>query len=173
MRNKNVWVIVAALAVVALIFILALILPRRTASLPESLAPLLSPSPEGQSSAVPAGETAGAESTVPSATPVPAKGYVYVAAGSSGRWFALPEEDLSFTISQTNGEEKLENVIHLTRDGVYMESSTCENQDCVRQGPVTLDNKDTRVLANMIICLPHQVSIELYTPEEWLAQAGQ
>lgn len=174
MRNKNMWVMIVALLLIGLIFLLALFLPRRTASLPDSLAPLLSQSPESSTSQVSPAEDTLTESSLPPATPVPARGYVCVTVGTSSRWFALPEaEDLSFTISQTQGEEKQENVIHLTQDGVYMESSTCENQDCVHQGAVTLENKDTRLLANMIICLPHQVSIELYTPDELLAQAGQ
>ena len=49
-----------------------------------------------------------------------------------------------------------------------MKSSPCDNQDCVKQGEVTLANKDERILSNMIICLPNQVVLELYTPEELL-----
>ena len=168
MRNKNVWVMIAATGIIALIFVLALIVPQRTASLPDHLVSLYSPEPKSQS-VVPDEQLHS-----PETTPIPAEGYVYVSAGTESRWFALPEEgDLSFTISQTRGAEKAENIIHLTPDGVYMESSTCENQDCIRQGRVTLENKDTRVLANMIICLPNQVAIELYTPEELLIQAEQ
>jgi hypothetical protein len=55
-----------------------------------------------------------------------------------------------------------------------MESATCENQDCVHQGEVTLENKNARVLENLIICLPNQVYLELYSTEELLAlSAGQ
>ena len=33
---------------------------------------------------------------------------------------------------------------------------------------VILDNKDTRILGNMILCLPNQVTLQLFTPEEVL-----
>lgn len=47
-----------------------------------------------------------------------------------------------------------------------MESSTCENQDCVEQGTVTFDNLNSRILGRFIICLPNYVTLELFTPEE-------
>jgi hypothetical protein len=52
-----------------------------------------------------------------------------------------------------------------------MEDSTCENHDCVEQGMVTLENRDERILSNMIICLPNQVTLQLFTPEELLEMA--
>ena len=61
-----------------------------------------------------------------------------------------------------------ENVVHLTPEGVYMESSTCEGHDCVLQGEVTLENRKDRILGNMIICLPNQVCLQLFTPDEIL-----
>ena len=57
-------------------------------------------------------------------------------------------------------------VIEVTEDSVCMAESTCDNQDCVLQGTVTLENKDSRVLQNMILCLPNEVILELYTYEE-------
>lgn len=70
------------------------------------------------------------------------------------------------------------NVIEVTEDSVWMAESTCDNQDCIYQGTVTLENKDERVLKNMILCLPNEVILELYTYEELLAaypgwQGGQ
>ena len=50
-----------------------------------------------------------------------------------------------------------------------MEDSTCANHDCIDQGIVTLENRKERILGNMIICLPNQVCLQLYTPEEILA----
>ena len=47
-----------------------------------------------------------------------------------------------------------------------MESSNCENQTCVGQGEVTLENRDLRPLFNMVICLPHNLSLELLTRAE-------
>lgn len=60
------------------------------------------------------------------------------------------------------------NVIEVTEDSVWMAESTCDNQDCVEQGVVSLENKSKRVLQNMIICLPNDVALELYTYEEML-----
>ena len=68
----------------------------------------------------------------------------------------------SFTLRQN---ETTTNTVHVTPDSVRMEHSSCDNQDCVEQGTVTLDNIKTRVLSNMIICLPNEVVLELHTPE--------
>ena len=96
----------------------------------------------------------------------PAPGYVYIVAGNEGRWFALPEEEPG-TIT-VKDEDKV-NIIRLTNHSVMMESSTCDNQDCVDQGEVSLENLSSRVLYNMILCLPHSVSIELYSQQEMIA----
>ena len=106
--------------------------------------------------------------------PEPAKGYVLVSTATQSGWLPLPEEgEYSVPLRQVlpDGTE-CENVIHLTPDGVYMEDSTCEGHDCVKQGTVTLENRDERILYNMIICLPNQVMLELYTPEEVLEMYG-
>ena len=99
-----------------------------------------------------------------------ARGYVLVSAAMASGWLALPdEEETVFPLTQVfpDGSETL-NLIHLTPEGVYMEDSTCENHDCVEQGIVTLENRTDRILGNMIICLPNQVILELYSPEEVL-----
>lgn len=69
----------------------------------------------------------------------------------------------AFTLTQS--EDKV-NVIHATHDSIWMESSTCENQNCVEQGMVTAENRNSRVLGNMIICLPNRVQLELFTADE-------
>lgn len=99
------------------------------------------------------------------------KGYVYITAGTEGKWFPLAEaEPYEITVRMLDHEGKLqENVICITTEGAYMHSSNCDNQDCVGQGVVTLENKDLRILGNWIICLPHQLSVELFTAEEALA----
>ena len=61
------------------------------------------------------------------------------------------------------------NTIAVSPDSVWMHESSCDNQDCVLQGEVTLENRDKRVLQNMILCLPNEVILELYTPEELAA----
>lgn len=58
------------------------------------------------------------------------------------------------------------NVIEVTEDSIRMHSSTCDNQDCVLQGTVTLENRADRVLQNMILCLPNEVVLELLTETE-------
>ena len=63
----------------------------------------------------------------------------------------------------------LVNVIEVTPTSIRMHESSCDNQDCVEQGTVSLENYKQRVLQNMIICLPNEVVLELYTTEE-LAQ---
>ena len=100
----------------------------------------------------------------------PAKAYVLVSTATQSGWLPLPEEgEVSYPLKQVlpDGTEAV-NVIHLSEDGVYMEDSTCANHDCVEQGEVTLDNRKERSLGNMMICLPNQVSLQLYTPEEIL-----
>ena len=58
------------------------------------------------------------------------------------------------------------NVVEVTADSVRMAESTCDNQDCIYQGTVTLENMDERTLQNKIICIPNEVILELYTYEE-------
>ena len=58
------------------------------------------------------------------------------------------------------------NVVEVTENSVKMHSSTCDNQDCVLQGTVSLENRADRVLQNMILCMPNEVVLELYTEEE-------
>ena len=63
------------------------------------------------------------------------------------------------------------NIVHVTPTSIDMHEANCDNQDCVEQGEVTLENKDTRILGNMIICLPNQVTLQLYSRDElidWL-----
>lgn len=58
------------------------------------------------------------------------------------------------------------NTLHLTPDGFRMEDANCPGHDCINEGEVTLENRETRVLWNMVICLPHQLSAELITRQE-------
>lgn len=64
-------------------------------------------------------------------------------------------------------ETGVSNTIHMTKDGVFMLSATCDNQDCVKQGEVTRENRESRLLGNMIICLPNKVVVQLVTAEEF------
>ena len=90
-------------------------------------------------------------------------------------WLPLPEEgEYTYDLKQAlpDGTEAL-NVIHLTPEGVWMEDSTCQGHDCVDQGEVTLENRYERILSNMIICLPNQVVLQLYSPEETMELLGE
>lgn len=63
------------------------------------------------------------------------------------------------------------NIVHVTPTSIDMHEANCDNQDCVEEGEVTLENKDTRILGNRIICLPNQVTLQLYSRDElmdWL-----
>ena len=63
------------------------------------------------------------------------------------------------------------NIVHVTPTRIDMHEANCDNQDCVEQGEVTLENKATRNLGNRNICLPNQVTLQLYSRDElmdWL-----
>lgn len=71
------------------------------------------------------------------------------------------DRDRDVEITQPTGEK---NVVHITRDGFHMASSTCENQLCISQGEVTAENYTRRILGPYVLCLPNQVELELVIP---------
>lgn len=148
MRNRNLWIILAAVAVIAAVFVLAMTMQPAATISDEQLGDL--PQATDETS-----ETDEAQAyllvTVNGLTyqPIPLKG------------------EGQFSITQ--GETGMVNTVHVTPTSVWMADSTCDNQDCVEQGVVSLDTMNDRVLGNMIICLPHQVTLELYTAEEMAA----
>ena len=157
MRNKNVWIILIAVAAIALVAVLAATLGPSPA-VPDADAPTLAL--EGGATASPDGQEARAY-------------LLMTVSGTTYAPLALTTEG-DFTIRQE--ATGAENVVHVTPDSITMKSANCDNQDCVLQGTVTLDTKDDRVLGSMIICLPHQVTLELYSAEEMaalLAEAEQ
>ena len=87
----------------------------------------------------------------------------------------LPVEgEYTRTIRQTmtDGSEAI-NTLHLTPNGFRMEDANCEGHDCINEGEVTLENREERVLWNMVICLPHQLVLELITREEAQQMLGR
>ena len=62
------------------------------------------------------------------------------------------DEELSyeFTVKSDGGT----NVIVISKGEVYMHSSSCRDQICVRQGPVSR-------LGRSIVCLPNRIYIEI------------
>lgn len=79
-------------------------------------------------------------------------------------WEPIPlEGEGEYTVTREDGSV---NVVHMGKDGVWMAASTCKNQDCVRQGEVTRENRSHRLLGNQIICLPNKVIVQLCTRTE-------
>ena len=75
-----------------------------------------------------------------------------------------------YIIDQPDGKQ---NVIRTTATGAVMHFSTCDNQSCVHQGEATLENRDSRVLGGLIICLPNEIVLEVLTPAEAGMEAAQ
>ena len=129
------------------------------------------PAPE---SSAPPEDSAGIEKDQPFLFQVadddPSVAYVLVRLQYGAGFLPLPlEGEYTRTIRQImpDGSEAV-NVLHLTPEGFWMEDANCKNHDCVGEGMVTLENREERVLWNMVICLPHQLSLELITREEAL-----
>ena len=98
----------------------------------------------------------------------PSVAYVLVQTNGGAGLLPLPlEGEYSRTVRQMmdDGTEAV-NVLHLTADGFRMEESNCPGHDCMEEGEVTLENREERILWNMVICLPHQLIAELLTREE-------
>ena len=113
---------------------------------------------------VPPGQTAAPSETVQGE----AMAYLVLTMGDA-RYRPLPiYKETSYRLRQADGRE---NVFHVTPGSVHMESANCHNQDCIKQGTVNFENRDVRVLRNMIICLPNQVVLELITSQEAGEQA--
>lgn len=92
-----------------------------------------------------------------------AASYLRIQVGSATyRTVPLNKED-TITIDQGNG---MVNVVKTGVNEAHMLSSTCQNQECVHQGVVSLENRDRRALFNMVVCLPNQVLLELLPAEE-------
>ena len=138
---------------------------------------------ESAETEAPAEEAARADAEEPKEQPFlvqitdsdPSIAYVLVRMPNPTGLLPLPlEGEYSRTIRQMmpDGTEAV-NVLHLTPDGFWMEDANCEGHDCVNEGEVTLANREERVLWNMVICLPHQLSAELITREEAKQMLGQ
>ncbi len=105
-----------------------------------------------------------AEPTAEAQAPVPSETKAFLVVSVAGEMYEPIPLDGKARYTVTRGDKV--NVIEVTGDSVTMHSSTCDNQDCVLQGAVTLENREDRVLKNMILCLPNEVVLELYTREE-------
>ena len=131
------------------------VVTEAAASVPETTA-----APEATES--PESTEAPASTEEPAAAKEPAQAYLVVSvAGAMYEPIPLYEEG-RYTVKRGD----LVNTIEVTPDSIKMHASSCDNQDCVEQGVISLENRQKRVLQNMIICLPNEVVLELYTPEE-------
>ena len=91
------------------------------------------------------------------------RAYVVLTVGGRQHGDPIPmDRDKIITLRQEDGKI---NKVHITPEKVYMESSTCDNQDCVDQGEVHIDTYQDRILSTYIICLPNNVSIEMVPAE--------
>ena len=162
MSRKKDLILVLALLVLALLFLLISRPARKPAAVPPA-------PPSAETDTVTEERPAESYADFVSETvrayfeEYPAASYLFVNTGGSA-YSPIPlNGDNSFRIAQQDGSE---NVIHIGENSFYMESSNCKNQNCVGQGEVTLENRESRPLFNMVICLPHNLSLELLTREE-------
>ena len=75
------------------------------------------------------------------------------APGQETRLIPLDQEEM-LTLEGENGARN------------SMAESNCRNQDCLRQGSVTAESAGLRPLGGKIICLPHQLVLELVFEDE-------
>lgn len=110
----------------------------------------------------PAGQAtdAAAEPTLP-----PAQAYMIVYVGT-GMYEPIPLRGSARFTVKTNGGANV-NTIEVNETSVWMAESTCPTQDCVNQGVVSLENKDTRILGDCIYCMAHNVTLQLIDAEQY------
>ena len=160
LKNRNVLIILTLVVIILAVLIAGKLVKPAPDTLPDLPAPTESAADQPENTSVPASEM-----------PL---GYVLATASGETKWSPLPttDDDLIITITRED-DPAISNTLRLTRNGFVMDSSTCDNQDCVMQGEVTLENKSDRVLMHMVICLPHNVSAELYSMEELALMLAQ
>lgn len=156
-QNRNLLIVIAMIAVIAVLFISALSQDRLPGIAPDA-------------GRIRPADTTGEDRTSSDAVLEESYAYVLCRLPDSNQYDLIPlpsEGNLRYPLRQvfSDGTET-ENVLLLTPEGFCMESSTCANQDCVHQGTVTLQNRDDRVLQNSVICLPNRLIAELYTADE-------
>lgn|GEM_PF-466689 len=177
MKKKDLKVIIPVAVLALALFILAQALPKENkqsnagaltdATATQAVSPTQTPvpSPTAQTAA----PAATATEALPAASPVPtlepAQAYLKVQIGNLVFEPLALTESRDLELTQPDGKQ---NVVRITPGSIVMHSANCDNQDCVHQGMVSLENKNMRVLQNMIVCLPNQVVLQLLDPEEAL-----
>jgi len=177
LKKKDLKVIIPVAVLALALFILAQALPKENkqsnagaltdATATQAVSPTQTPvpSPTAQTAA----PAATATEALPAASPVPtlepAQAYLKVQIGNLVFEPLALTESRDLELTQPDGKQ---NVVRITPGSIVMHSANCDNQDCVHQGMVSLENKNMRVLQNMIVCLPNQVVLQLLDPEEAL-----
>ena len=164
MKKRDLLVILG-IVLVAAVLIGVRLLPAKTAA-PAPAGDSATPGP-GASDEVPAGTARYSESVIARTDEYfaqnPAESYLVVTT-SNNIYAPIPlNEENEFRLTQKDGSE---NVVHIGKNSFYMKSSNCDNQNCVDEGEVTLENRNTRLLLNFVYCLPHNLSLQLVTPDE-------
>lgn len=170
-KRKDALIIAAVLLIAALMLLAARAMPKTdlsTKTADATLAPdaveYLDATPEPDVTAAPeTAEPASVAGPMPPAQTEKVRGYVLLTVG--GRQYGDPipmDRDKIITLRQEDGKI---NKVHITPEKVYMESSTCENQDCVHQGEIHIDTYQDRLLGTFVICLPNNVTIEMVPAE--------
>lgn len=174
-KRKDALIVAAVLVVAVLLLAVSRLLPKTDLSQKSAQETLAPDAIEYlDATAAPAGTAAPVATEAPKQAasvvgPMPApqtaevKGYVVITVGNRQYGDPIPmDRDKVITVRQSDGKE---NKVHITPEKVYMEHSTCENQDCVGQGEITLENYTTRILSTFVICLPNAVTIEMVPVE--------
>ena len=100
----------------------------------------------------------------------PASAYLRVSVNNR-MYEPLPlDRDFSVDIKRDGGYH---NLVIVESGAVSMMFSTCDNQLCVHQGQVSLDNRELRALYNQIVCLPNEVLLEVLDENEVISFYGE
>jgi hypothetical protein len=176
-KRKDLTIILIVAIVAIVLLVLSQVLPKAGKQTNAGALPVRTETPE--TTTTPPVEATNTASAAPQATasPVPtlapAEAYLKVQVGNLVFEPIPLTEKRDIDLTQRDGKQ---NVVRVTKDSIVMHSSNCDNQDCVHQGIVSLENRDRRVLQNLIICLPNQVVLELMDAQEaqadWEAAYG-
>ena len=98
----------------------------------------------------------------------PAPGYILVQGALMTGFLPLPSdgETTQVILQKMDDGTEWRNVIRMTPEGFSVTEADCEGHDCIAEGEVTLENMQDRLLWNMVICAPHQLTLSLYTPAD-------
>ena len=163
-KKANIIVIAAVLLLAAALLIASRLIPQPNGNLSKEdidsqIAALSTPAPTAQP--LENGSPVPADQPTETAAAANAEAYLFIILNNRVWGIEPLGEEREVTVDQGDG---VVNVIHLLPDGFYMASSTCDNQLCVSEGTVTVDNYQRRILGTSVLCLPHHLDLELVVP---------